>query len=224
MKVHLGGLIGMICVLAGCQQSVPMLRVEVDRWGEPTSAQAAMQRFAVIHAPADPARVDWLRRKVDGALDAYLSRHRYEPLPPQPATTDSHDDLDLLYRAGVMARQAMIAQGFRWEADDADLLVSVDYCVGRRVFHVPVNIARKQAQPGQSIRAYDAVVHAHAVAVYVYDRRRIDQPIWHGSAVHLGPESGLARIGKTLFEQVVAEFPYPTDHGAVRLVMMPEVR
>lgn len=224
MTVRLGLVLVMIGVMAGCQKTAQTLRVEVDAWGEPTVEQAAMQRFAVVHEPSDPGRADWLRRKVELSLNNYLSRHQFEPYRPQPPLVDTHDNLEKLYRAGVMARQSMVAQGYRWDPDDPDLLVSVDYCFGRRTFHVPHQVARKQAAPGQPVQEYDAVVHAHAVAVYVYDRARLDEPIWHGSAVHLGPESGFMRIGKHLFDQVMAEFPYPTNQGPVRMVGVPVQR
>lgn len=209
-------MMGLWLVGAGCTPTV--LRVEVASEGELSGRQLRMQRFAVVHQPANAPRAQWLQRRVGGALDAYVQRNGYMPLAEQAPLVSTHDDLRLLDATGVMARQAMIDKGYVWQPNDPRLVVSVDYCFGRRAFHVPPALSRAASDNPDQVAGFDALIHANAVAVYVYDAQRMDKPLWRGSAVHVGRESRFEAVAPHLLAQVMDEFPYPSGQDVVRWV------
>jgi len=218
MRYVMPMLLGLMVIATGCTPRV--LRVDVQAAADASAKHAQFQRFAVVHQSATPARADWLATRTTRALDDYIARNQYQPHDRQPNLTATHDDHALLNQVGAMTRHALIARGYDWQPGDPRLLVSVDYCFGRRAFTVP---AARGIDPtsGRKPAAYDATIFANAVAVYVYDAQRTDRPVWHGSIVHVGRENNFQAIAPVLLNELMGEFPYPGTELGPRVIELP---
>lgn len=226
--------------LVGCQKSIT---VSVDAQRRAEFDAQPLHRFAVAHEPARAERQGTLLGEVAAQLRWFINQNGFVAADKQRPMVTGRTNPGTVKEVGALTRRVAAHQGWHADANDPQFVISVDCVTGPYAFYVPqrldtnptaqgagtsrigaidgrdVNVADPSA--GERISGHPAQAFAHAVALYVY---AVDgaqsRLIWSGSAITIGDEPHFNAVAPYLVDELMSEFPMPSDKPALRRVVI----